>query len=345
MSWPRFVACFVIAFVASLAAVYLFILILDPYGIVSPLKQRELQYGNQRTLYPQIVRSKRFDSFIVGTSTARLIDPQILNAPFAARFANLSMNSMLAWEQKTMMEYLIRVGGPPKVLIVALDGAWCVPDADKIRFLKEGFPDWLYDDDRWNDYLYLLNIPTLKVALRQVLYGFGFIPAHVRDDGYGVFVPPDEQYDVARAQQEIWGGRQRYVMAGVRLFELSESARQALSFPALPWLDGILKKLPPSSTRTVLAYMPVHIARQPAPGTQEAAVEAECKSRIAAIARMRGAMVIDWRFASRLTQDDSNYWDPLHYRLSVAKQITHDLAAAVLQHREAWDGSYRFVVR
>ena len=336
-------ACFVITFITSLAAVYFFILILDPYGIVLPLTQRELQYGNQRTLYPQIVRSKRFDAFIVGTSTARLIDPQILNAPFAARFANLSMNSMLAWEQKTMMEYLIRVSGPPKVLIVALDGAWCVPDADKIRFLKEGFPDWLYDDDRWNDYLYLLNIPTLKLALRQVLYNFGLVFAHVRDDGYGVFVPPDEQYDILHVRQKIWAGQEPKIPADARPFELSESGRQALNFPALPWLDAILAKLP-SSTRKVLAYMPVHVASQPVPGTKDAVVEAECKSRIATIARARGAMVIDWRFASPLTREDSNYWDSLHYRLPVANRITHDLAAAVLERREAQDGSYRFVV-
>ena len=47
--------------------------------------------------------------------------------------------------------------------------------------------------------------------------------------------------------------------------------------------------------------MPVHVAAQAWPGTREAALEAECKARIAAIGRARGAKVIDWRIASPIT--------------------------------------------
>jgi riboflavin biosynthesis pyrimidine reductase len=37
--------------------------------------ERPLVSGSQRFAYPQVMRSKRFDSIIVGSSTARLIDP------------------------------------------------------------------------------------------------------------------------------------------------------------------------------------------------------------------------------------------------------------------------------
>jgi len=39
------------------------------------------------------VRSGRYDSAVVGTSTVRLLDPQRLGALFGARFANLGLNA------------------------------------------------------------------------------------------------------------------------------------------------------------------------------------------------------------------------------------------------------------
>ena len=67
--------------------------------------------------------------------------------------------------------------------------------------------------------------------------------------------------------------------------------------------------------------MPAHIAGQLPPGSKEAAREAECKARMAAIATGRGAHLVDFNFASSITTKDANYWDPLHYRLPIAKRI------------------------
>ena len=91
--------------------------------------------------------------------------------------------------------------------------------------------------------------------------------------------------------------------------------------------------------------MPVHVAIQAWPGTHAAAVEAECKARIAAIARERGAKVIDWRIASPITTNDANYWDALHYRLPIAQRIGRELIGAALHGEESSDGSYRLLVR
>jgi hypothetical protein len=342
-SWRTFTSVFVFTFVGVLAAVYGAVLWLDPYGILSPLSDKALQYGNQRTLYPQIVRSHRFDSYIIGTSTSRLIDPQDLNGPFNAHFANLAMNSMLAWEQKSMAELILRENPAPKTIVFGLDGVWCALTADTHRFLKEGFPDWLYDDSRWNDFLNLLNDPTLRIAFRQILYRFGLVASHVRDDGFGVFVPPESQYDLAKAQSEIWRGSPRPDVVEAPVPQLTASEREALRFPALQWLDAVLAQLP-RSTRKILAFMPVHVAAQHQPGSQGAAVEAECKSRIGNIARLRGAVLIDWRYPSDLTRDDANYWDSLHYRLPIAERITRDLIAASIDRRPSTDATYRILI-
>src|SRR2546430_10193562 len=69
------------------------------------------------TLFPYTTLF-RSDAIIVGSSTARLIDPEQLNGPFGARFANMAMNASTAWEQWTTFEYFRRNAGAPQALIV-----------------------------------------------------------------------------------------------------------------------------------------------------------------------------------------------------------------------------------
>lgn len=343
--WRRFVALFLGTFGGGILAAALFILLIDPFDMVPfslPI-ERPLVSGSQRFAYPQVMRSGRFDSIIVGSSTARLIDPERLNGPFNARFANMAMNASTAWEERTAFEYFRRHTAAPKVLIVGLDDAWCDPNADRDR-TRHGFPEWMYDDSRWNDYANLFNSGTLEVAARLVGYHLGLYSARSRYDGFEVFTPPESDYDLARAKRGIWVGQAERPLPDAPLPRLSEDDKRALKFPALAWLDTMLAEMPPASLR-VLAFMPVHVALQGWPGTRAAAVEAECKARIEAIARARGAKVIDWRIASPITTNDSNYWDALHYRLPIAQRIGRELIDAALKGQDSPDGSYRLPVR
>jgi len=344
-NWRRFVTLFLGTFALSILGATLFILLLDPYDMVPfslPI-ERPLVSGSQRFAYPQVMRSKRFDSIIVGSSTARLIDPEQLNGPFAVRFANMAMNASSAWEQWRTFEYFRRHAGAPKVLIIGIDDGWCDPNADRDR-IRHGFPEWLYDDDRWNDYSNLFNSGTLEIAARLIGYYLGLYRARSRYDGFEVFTPPESHYDPARARVGIWVGQPPRPLPDLPPPPLSDGEKSALKFPALAWLDTMLTELPPSSIK-LLAFMPVHVAAQPWPGTREAAVEAECKARIGATGRARGAKVIDWRIASPITTNDANYWDGLHYRLPIAQRIGRELVGAALNNAESPDGSYRLVVR
>jgi len=341
-AWRHFVGVFLCVFFIGAAIVYIAILLVDPYGVVAfslPLDRRIISI-DQRHMYPQIVRSKRYDSFVIGSSTGRLLDPALLDKEFGGRFANLSMNDMQAVEQKTMIELVLRTAGRPRMLIVGIDGVWCSVNADKVQGMH-GFPHWMYDDNPWNDYLYLLNTAAAEATIRLLAFQFGLYKERIRGDGYQVFTPPEERYDLAKARKLIWSSREPQAVPDLAPRPLSDQERRSLSFPALAWLDNLLGQLPPSSVK-VLAYMPIHVAAQPWPGTRDAAIEAECKARIAEIGRNRGAKVIDWRIASRITREDSNYWDNLHYRVPIATRVAEELAEAVLLGEPSED--YRIVV-
>lgn len=339
--WRSFVMVFFGVFAGIASGLYLFVLLVDPYEIIPfslPIERRIVSISD-RFMYPQIARSRRFDSVVIGTSTSRLLDPEQLNRLFNVRFANLAMSAATAWEQQAMLDLFIRTSGSPKTLIVGLDGQWCLPDADRKRITFRGFPEWLYGDRPWTGFRYLFNYGTLEIATRLVAYHLGLYPERIRYDGYEVFVPPESEYDQARAHDHIW---QDIPPAPAELPPpLSAVERSRLSFPALAWLDDGLARLPASS-RKILAYMPVHVAAQPALGTHAADEEAECKTRIAAIGRKHGAVIIDWRFPSAITRDDANYWDRLHYRIPLATRIAGELAAAAAG-QESKDGSYVLV--
>ena len=75
----------------------------------------------------------------------------------------MAMNASSAWEQWRTFEYFRRNAGAPKVLIIGIDDGWCDPNADRDR-IRHGFPEWMYDDDKWNDYANLFNSGALEIA-------------------------------------------------------------------------------------------------------------------------------------------------------------------------------------
>ena len=89
----------------------------------------------------------------------------------------------------------------------------------------------------------------------------------------------------------------------------------------------------------------MHAAIQGRPGTLQASVVAACKERVVSLATAHGAKVIDWLIASPITTEDSNYWDPMHFRVGVARQVERGLIDAVAGSTDAADGSYRLLVR
>ncbi len=328
--WTRYTRTLIIFAVSVLIGIAAFIVIINPYGNLPPGPRENIIITdvNQRFTYPQIVRSGRYDALIIGTSTTRLIPPERLSTALDMRFAALAMNSARAWEQYLIADLFLRTVPDPKGVMVGIDLVWCEPDADTVRFTHRPFPEWMYDDNPWNDLLYMLNGKALEIAVRQFAFYLGLRDRfRYRDDGYGVFVPPDDEYDAERARQKIWQFRSADEGAVVPAYSPTDEERAGWSYPALEWLEEILTRFPADAAK-IVATMPVHIAYQPLPGSQGAAREAECKRRIAVIAEKTGAVTIDFRIPSELTSNDLNYWDMMHFRLPVAENLAD------------WIGSY-----
>ena len=86
----------------------------------------------------------------------------------------MAMNASSAWEQWRTFEYFRRNSGPPKVLIIGIDDGWCDPNADRDR-IRHGFPEWMYDDNKWNDYATCSTAARLRLRDASSAITSGFI--------------------------------------------------------------------------------------------------------------------------------------------------------------------------
>jgi hypothetical protein len=316
---------------------------LDPYG-ASPLRlpiARPIMDINQRYMYPQVVRSQRYDSVVIGTSTSRLLDPDQLNAAFGGRFANLAMNAATAWEQTELAKLFLRHQPQPRNLIIGLDHMWCQDDKTLQKITFRGFPAWMYDENPWNDLPELLSTKTLEITGRLLGFHLGLMPERIRRDGYEVFTPPEATYDLARARWHLWRDRpDGQITPVIPAVTIADTDAEKLVFPALDWLAQLLQATTASPNR-ILAFMPVHVAAQATPGSAGAARFGVCRDRISRLAKQHGVKLIDFAIPSEITSKDENYWDPLHYRLPIASRIVDGLKQAQTTGQDAPDGIYR----
>jgi hypothetical protein len=92
------------------------------------------------------------------------------------------------------------------------------------------------------------------------------------------------------------------------------------------WLEAELAAFP-AKTRRLIVLPPLHWASLPGEGHPDVARGAACKRALVDLAMRVDAALLDYRLLSPLTRDDSRFWDPLHYRTDVARQMEADLFA------------------
>jgi hypothetical protein len=316
-----------------------FNVLVDPYG-ANPLRirfERPLMDINQRFMYPQVLRSGEFDSAVFGTSAVRLLKPSDLEASFGGHFANFGINAATPSEQSKAVSLYLSHTPHLRMLVWGIDELWCAanPEARDARVPERAFPPWLYDGSGFAMIPHLFNLRTTEISARLVLNRLGLMKERLPRNGYEVFTPPEESYDLARARQHIRSGFREGEEAMSTHFGSADDLADR-SFPALHSLDQALAALP-EGAQLIAVFPPPHIAFQPAPGSAAAMRDTMCKERVAAIVAAHKGVTVDFRFASPITREDENYWDPLHYRVPIAKRIVEALAEAKAGKTDAAD--------
>ena len=326
--WLKFWLVAVATGAGTLAAVFLFVVLVDPWNALPvhmPWIHRPPVDANTRYSHPALARDPAFDSIVLGTSTSRLLRPATLDRLFGGHFANLAMSSGHAWEQMQLLALFQRHHPVPRMVVIGLDWEWCATAANFHQTSADfPYPPWLFTDDptlgRWAVLPHMLSLYAVARAGEAVGQWSGLVPPAVGPDGYTPFVPEDSVYDPAKVAAK-----------------LAEAPRW--DPPPPPWdlitpamlRDGLASL--PDSTRKLLYFVPYNHRIIDLPPGASRDFQALCKQRLTAAVRdIANTAVVDFMIAGPITSDDANYWDALHTRLGVAARMTEDLAAA-------WEGT------
>jgi hypothetical protein len=323
-AWRRFATVLIATGAGGVLVLWLFVVLVDPFGrlpISLPFDRGPVD-SNARYAFPLLARDQQFDGAIFGNSTARLLRPVTLDPVLDARIANLSMNAATPYEQSRLLEVFLAAHPAPRVVLFGVDTQWCEISTNR-RFTDRPFPEWLYSGSPWAGYREMADLYSLEKAGQAFAEWTGLKKRVYGRDGYTRFVPDDSRYDPVR-------------VAELMRDAVPYSARPGMIGPAAGWampnadlMRGAIAAIPPA-TRVLLFVVPVNHRMIPRPDTPEAALLAECKRRIAAIAAARaGGMLIDFMIDSPITSHDENYWDPWHYRVGIAERIAGDIGAAM----------------
>ncbi len=298
---------------------YGFVAVVDPWNVLplSPPLPHVPISTNARFSFPALARDPAFDSAVFGTSTSRLLDPAVLDPLFGARFANLAMNSATAYEQSRLLDVFARAHPHARVIIIGLDSVWCTPAPERIT--SRPFPAWMYGGSPWRGYREIANLYAVQEAANQFAVMVGLKRRRYGLDGYTNFLPDDRAYDPRRVTE-----------AFANFGDISNAPPvpgAPIELPAMRLLADDLAVLPATATK-LLFFVPYHISRLGQPGSAVAAWAAACKqTAVDLAAAVPGTVVMDFMIPSGITRDRDNYWDPLHYRLPIAKRLMRDLAA------------------
>lgn len=336
--WRRFFRLAVATTLGVMAFIYAFVVTVDPWDILplSPPFHRGPVSTNARFSFPALARKPNFDSAIAGTSTSRLLRPQMLDPAFGASFVNLAMNSATAYEEARILEVFAHAHPRAKMVMIGLDIVWCGTGETYEKLTPREFPEWMYGASLWSAYRHMYNPYAVQEAASQFAMLIGIKPRRYGRDGYTDFLPDESLYDFERVRHKL------PPVQTAQPGQHSSLDRAALKFPTHPMLQATLNLLP-AATDKILFFVPYYRGFQAPEGTDAAAVMDECKARVAEIARQTpNTRVVDFMIPSPITDDPTHYWDPLHFRTPIADRLMQDLVRAAKGVPSA-DGDYRLL--
>lgn len=338
-AWRRFALTLLAAAFLSAGLLYLLILIVDPYDSVpfSPNWDRYPPRGDHRHWNAKLLKQPRFDSLVIGTSTAMLLKPDDLNRTLGGAFANLSMPLSTAWEQMRVLELFHHYHPRLAAVVADLDFLWChakeVPEHGN-EILRRGYPEWLYDTNPWND-LPPFNKTSLKSAWDQTRALLGIYRPYARWlDGY------EDNSKTLHASNDPAAIHERLYHSTPENLMKDRGPLAQQRYPSLEQLEGIMRQLPPDTLKIVF-FPPIHHLFQPKPGGVQETLWNGCKARAANLARqLENAYVVDFLLPSPITRDDGHYIDGYHYTPQVASQLA-ELLGQVRSNPGMDDERYR----
>lgn len=176
-SGRKYLLIFCLTFFCLAAGIAMLNWWVDPLQFYRKAEYPAYLIKEKRFQYPSLARNYEYDSVVIGTSVSENFVPSLLQERLKWKTLNLSMPGASAREQYLMLQVALRTGRVKNVLW-DLNLEYLGGSGDWVSDYDGAFPDYLYDENPWNDINnYLLNLDTAKGSLKVLLKRAG-LPAY-----------------------------------------------------------------------------------------------------------------------------------------------------------------------
>lgn len=303
---------------AGLMGVVGLVVLVDPFEIY----HRALFYnppyksGTQMYSCAGIAKSYTYDSIIIGSSVTENCTPSVYDAALGGRFAKLSMNAGLARDHAKIMDIAFRTHDVQRV-VYGLDlFAYSAYYTNQ----KAVTPDYLYDDNLFNDVRYWFNQSVLLSEIPAALSRISTPDEDASRDSMYYWQPPQmptEQELRAMANLNSPMPAQADTARGLELAGLN------LEHNLLPFI----RSHPDTTFHIFLPpYSLLYWADQANVGNLDTALAQRLLIAETLLAEPN-AILYDFQLETRWTENYALYYDLIHYIPSVNDEIAAAMAA------------------
>lgn len=147
--------------------------------IVDPLQQYRdktfypIAFTNERYQNAGLSKNFKYDSLILGTSmTENFVIDEVEKYLDFKKVIKLSVAGGSAKEQSITVQTAIDNNKSLKNVLWGLDTFAFVGETNSLRYGENTFPFYLYDNNKFNDYKYILSLDTLRDSIRAIMSNY-----------------------------------------------------------------------------------------------------------------------------------------------------------------------------
>jgi len=314
IGWRRCLIACLGALGVSAVLLFTAMLLIDPYDSgrgwlgIDGVDDRD-----PKTATASRARDVRFDSAIIGNSTAQLLNPADLSRSTGLRFVQLYLTGGSPREQLAVLDFFRRYHPRAGALVFVADPFWCQHRRAETR--PGDFPYWLYGADHLPWAARLLSRTSVEHTFQRISIGLGLRKPN----------PPDGFF----SYEDIWLPGQFREVNRPRDPAPADTAAGRSFFPEIAELDAAIKKLP-ADVAVVVVVPPTLASTVARPGTVEAAEREACNAALAkTVAGRPRSNFLNYRVDNPETRDPANFADFIHYRPSLAARMTSGIAESI----------------
>lgn len=155
---------------ALLAAIAFVNWTVDPFQQyrLAPAGQARYPRSLQRYINPGLAKNADYDFVITGSSLMENYHLAEVNQLCNARSINLSTSAMAGFEQRKILEVALAHRAPRRVVMTLDFNSFAAPIDSSLPEIADPLPLYLYDDNVFNDFRYLISGPVTMRSLSML---------------------------------------------------------------------------------------------------------------------------------------------------------------------------------